>query len=126
MFSILILPEGTFTGANVNTIVLFFEKGKKTKNIWLYELSLDRNLGKSKPLTLKDLEEFNNYALEKKISSKSWVLDNSKLNDLFTISIVNPNKKIKEDSRTVKEIIEEIEKLNKDSEASLNEIKKLL
>jgi type I restriction enzyme M protein len=32
---VLDLPGGTFTGAGVKTVVLFFEKGKPTKKTWL-------------------------------------------------------------------------------------------
>ena len=40
------MPKGTFQGAGVQTVVLFFEKGKSTKNIWYYQLNLNRNLEK--------------------------------------------------------------------------------
>ncbi len=58
LHTVLDLPGGTFTGAGVKTVVLFFEKGKPTQNIWFYQLNLDRNLGKTNPLNENDLEEF--------------------------------------------------------------------
>ncbi|MDA3800383.1 MAG: N-6 DNA methylase [Kiritimatiellae bacterium] len=58
LHTVLDLPGGTFTGAGVKTVVLFFEKGKPTKKTWFYQLNLDRNLGKTNPLSEKDLEEF--------------------------------------------------------------------
>jgi type I restriction enzyme M protein len=58
LHTVLDLPGGTFTGAGVKTVVLFFEKGKATKNVWYYQLNLDRNLGKTNPLNEKDLEDF--------------------------------------------------------------------
>jgi hypothetical protein len=39
-------------------VVLFFEKGKATKETWFYQLNLDRNLGKTNPLNEQDLAEF--------------------------------------------------------------------
>jgi type I restriction enzyme M protein len=44
--------------AGVKTVVLFFEKGKATKETWFYQLNLDRNLGKTNPLNEQDLAEF--------------------------------------------------------------------
>ena len=46
LHTVLDLPGGTFTGAGVKTVVLFFEKGSPTKKVWYYQLNLDRNLGK--------------------------------------------------------------------------------
>ena len=37
---------------------LFFEKGNATKNVWFYQLNLDRNLGKTNALNEKDLADF--------------------------------------------------------------------
>jgi len=48
LHTVLDLPGGVFSGAGVKTVVLFFEKGKPTKNVWFYQLNLDRNLGKTK------------------------------------------------------------------------------
>ena len=58
LHTVLDLPGGTFTGAGVKTVVLFFEKGKPTQKTWFYQLNLDRNLGKTNPLNEKDLAEF--------------------------------------------------------------------
>jgi type I restriction enzyme M protein len=57
-------PEGTFSGAGVKTVVLFFEKGTKTPKVWFYWLDPStssghaRNLGKTHPLNDADLAEF--------------------------------------------------------------------
>ena len=51
-------PSGTFQGAGVKTVVLFFEKGTKTRRIWYYQLDPGRNLGKTNPLNDADLAEF--------------------------------------------------------------------
>ena len=42
LHTVLDLPGGTFTGAGVKTVVLFFEKGSSTKKVWFYQLNLDR------------------------------------------------------------------------------------
>src|SRR6202790_5766105 len=38
LHTVLDLPGGTFQGAGVKTVVLFFEKGTKTRKIWFYQL----------------------------------------------------------------------------------------
>jgi len=52
------LPRGTFTGAGVKTVMLFFEKDTSTKKVWFYQLNLDRNLGKINSLNKNDLADF--------------------------------------------------------------------
>jgi type I restriction enzyme M protein len=51
-------PGGTFQGAGVKTVVLFFEKGAPTRKVWYYQLDPGRNLGKTNPLNDDDLAEF--------------------------------------------------------------------
>ena len=51
-------PCGTFLGAGVKTVVLFFEKGAPTRKIWYYHLDPGRSLGKTNPLNDDDLKEF--------------------------------------------------------------------
>ena len=50
LHSILDMPSGTFLGAGVKTVMLFFNKGESTKNIWYYQLDPGRNMGKNNPL----------------------------------------------------------------------------
>ena len=64
----------------MQTVVLIFQKGKPTKNIWYYQLNLDRNLGKTNALNIKDLEEFVNFSKNKEVSKNSWSLDINNIN----------------------------------------------
>ena len=73
--AVLVLPGGVFTGAGVNTVVLFFEKGKSTEKVWFYQLNLLRNLGKSNSLNENDLTEFISLFNERKESQNSWSID---------------------------------------------------
>ncbi len=58
LHTVLDCPGGTFQGAGVKTVVLFFEKGAPTRKIWFYQLDPGRNLGKTNPLNDDDLAEF--------------------------------------------------------------------
>jgi type I restriction enzyme M protein len=75
LHTVLDLPGGTFTGAGVKTVVLFFEKGKPTQKTWFYSLNLDRNLGKTNPLNVNDLAEFVELQKTFADSENSWSID---------------------------------------------------
>ncbi len=127
LHTILDMPAGTFQGAGVKTVVLFFEKGTPTNSIWYYQLNLDRNLGKTNALNEKDLEEFVNFSKSKKESENSWNLNINNINkDTWSLAVSNPNKVEEVDKRTPEEIIEEIEELDLEANKALQEIKELL
>ena len=66
------MPGGTFLGAGVKTVVLFFTKGELTKNIWYYQLQPGRNMGKGNPLNDEDMKEFIALQKTKPETEKSW------------------------------------------------------
>jgi type I restriction enzyme M protein len=72
LHTILDLPGGTFTGAGVKTVVLFFQKGEPTKNIWYYQLNPGRNMGKTNPLNDKDMDAFVALQKTKPETEQSW------------------------------------------------------
>jgi type I restriction enzyme M protein len=123
LHTILDLPGGAFTGAGVKTIVLFFEKGEATRDVWYYQLNLDRNLGKTNPLNENDLADFVNLQKTKALSDNSWLVN---LRDIdqstFDLSVKNPNKKEETALRSPKEILDEMKDLDKESDKILNEI----
>jgi type I restriction enzyme M protein len=127
LHTILDMPGGTFLGAGVKTVVLFFEKGVSTKKIWYYQLNLDRNLGKTNPLNEKDLEEFIKLQKDKKNSPNSWIVKIGDVNtDTYDLSVKNPNAKEETPLREPKEILKEIVALDKESEDILKSIKELV
>lgn len=127
LHTILDLPGGTFTGAGVKTVVLFFKKGSPTKKVWYYQLNLDRNLGKTNPLNEDDLAEFIELQKDFKKSNNSWSINVRDIDEsTFDLSVRNPNKKEEDPLRDSKEIIKEIEKLNSENQEILNSIKELL
>jgi type I restriction enzyme M protein len=94
LHTILDLPGGTFTGAGVKTVVLFFEKGSATRKIWYYQLNLDRNLGKTNPLNESDLEEFIRLQTTKSNSKNCWTVKISEVEKTnYDLSVKNPAQK---------------------------------
>src|SRR5690606_36736082 len=113
--TVLDLPGGTFTGAGVKTVVLFFEKGKPTRNVWFYQLNLDRNLGKTNPLNENDLAEFVELQKTFADSENAWTV-NLKDTDqnTFDLSVKNPNKKEVVHLRSPHEILELMKALDEE------------
>ena len=127
LHTVLDLPSGVFAGAGVKTVVLFFEKGTTTRNIWYYQLNLDRNLGKTYPLNENDLAEFVELEKIKANSKNSWQVNISDVDtDTFELSVKNPNTKETEELRSPLDILKEIEKLDKECASILENIRELL
>ena len=126
LHTILDLPAKVFT-AGVKTVVLFFKKGQPTKDIWYYQLNLDRTLGKTNPLNEKDLEQFVELYKKRSNTENSWLIN---LKDIDTnnwdLTASNPNKKDITDKRTPEQILDEIEKIDEEINESLLKIKKEL
>ena len=117
LHTVLDLPGGTFTGAGVKTVVLFFEKGKPTQKVWFYQLNLDRNLGKTNPLIENDLAEF--VSLQKTFadSENSWTINVKDIDQsTFDLSVKNPNKQEVVRLRSPHEILEEMKILDEEAE----------
>jgi type I restriction enzyme M protein len=55
LHTVLDLPGGTFTGAGVKTVVLFFEKGKPTQKVWFYSAEPRPQFGQDQPTQRKRL-----------------------------------------------------------------------
>jgi len=127
LHTVLDLPGGTFTGAGVKTVILFFVKGIQTKKIWYYQLNLDRNLGKTNSLNEKDLADFLELQKTKADSENSWSVDVFSIDkDTFDLSVKNPNKGEEEALRDPKEILEEMKRLDKGSEAIIDSIFRII
>ena len=127
LHTVLDLPGGTFTGAGVKTVVLFFEKGKATNETWFYQLNLDRNLGKTNPLNEQDLAEFVELQKTQTESENSWKIKISDIDQTtFDLSAKNPNTPIDAPLRSPEEILKEMAELDKESAKVLNSILDLL
>ena len=127
LHTILDCPSGTFQGAGVKTVVLFFKKGEPTKKIWYYQLKPGRNMGKTNPLNEKDLEEFIKLQKKFEYSELSWSVEVSTVNhETWDLSVKNPNSNEEVLHQSPEEIITEIEKLDIENQAILQRIKELL
>ncbi len=127
LHTILDMPGGTFQGAGVKTVVLFFEKGSATRKVWYYQLVPGRNMGKTNPLNDADLAEFVELSETQANSPKSWSVDAASI-DLatFDLSVKNPNGGEAIAHRSPQDIMEEIAALDAESVEVLANIRALL
>lgn len=127
LHTVLDCPGGTFQGAGVKTVVLFFDKGAPTRKTWFYQLDPGRNLGKTNPLNDDDLAEFIKLQKTFADSPKSWTVDAKSIDQAtFDLSVKNPDGGELVKHRSPKEIIEEIVELDAESAKILGNIKTLL
>jgi type I restriction enzyme M protein len=127
LHTVLDMPGGTFTGAGVKTVVLFFDKGAPTKKVWFYSLNLDRNLGKTNPLNENDMAEFVKLQKGKKDSDNSWSVNVKEIDqETYDLSVKNPNKNDEVVLREPKAILKEIAELDKESAKILKEVSALV
>jgi type I restriction enzyme M protein len=127
LHTVLDMPGGTFQGAGVRTVVLFFEKGAPTRKIWFYKLDPGRNFGKTNPLNDADLRDF--VALQAKFgdSDNSWKVDAKSIDRAtYALSVKNPNKAEQTTLRDPKDIIAEMAALDVESAKILVGIGKML
>jgi len=144
LHTILDCPSGTFIGAGVKTVVLFFEKvkpfdavpfdfaqgtgtplfsqgkplteGMATQKIWYYQLDPGRSLGKTNALNDDDLREFVELQATFAESEKSWLVDITDIDQVtFDLSVKNPNKAEASTLREPQEILDEIAALDAES-----------
>ena len=93
LHTVLDVPNGSFQGSGVKTVVLFFEKGAPTRNIWFCKPDVGRNLGKTNPLNDDDLKDFVALQARFKDSENSWTVDVKSINKTtYDIPVKNPNK----------------------------------
>ncbi len=127
LHTVLDCPSGTFIGAGVKTVVLFFEKGSATRKTWYYQLDPGRNMGKTNPLNDGDLSEFVELQAKFADSDKSWSVDVSGIDqESFDLSVNNPNATEAAPLRDPEEIIAEIVKLDTESAEILGKIRGML
>src|ERR1019366_4326235 len=127
LHTVLDCPSGTFQGAGVKTVALFFEKGSKTRKIWYYKLDPGRNMGKTNPLNDDDLSEFTALHKRKAETAKSWSIAAKDIDaETYDLSVKNPNEPEAAAHRSPTEILDEIAALDLESAKVLANIRAML
>ena len=107
LHTIVKLPQSTFHPATVPTNLLFFEKGKKTKEIWFYQHELPLNqksYSKTKPIRFDEFINLTRWWNKREKNYNAWKVN---VNDLinFDLDVKNPNKKPEKKIENIEEAI---------------------
>jgi len=117
-------PQGTFQGAGVKTVVLFFEKGRPTREIWYYQLDPGRSLGKTNALTDDDFAEFVAQYDARPTTARAWRVQVADIDKTtWDLSVKNPAVPQGEAVRSPAEIADAIAALDDEGAAILAEIR---
>jgi type I restriction enzyme M protein len=117
LHTIVRLPNGVFNPyTGIRTNLLFFDKGKPTKEIWYFEHPLPKGYktyNKGKPIQIKefDLEkEWWKDRENKKFVNNCWKVSIEEIQKTnYNLDINNPNGKEEEEGLSSKEILEKLE-----------------
>lgn len=127
LHTVLDMPGGTFLGAGVKTVTLFFQKGEPTKKIWYYQLDPGRNMGKTNPLNDNDMSSFIELQKTKPETEQSWNLRVADIDEAtMDLSVKNPNTPEESPLRAPTEILSEMESLDAETNSILQSIKELI
>src|SRR5690606_37379147 len=127
LHTILDMPGGTFLGAGVKTVVLFFHKGEPTRKIWYYQMDPGRNMGKTNPLNDKDMESFVELQKTKPETEQSWNVNVADIDEAtFDLSVKNTNTPDEAPLRSPEDILAEMESLDAETNKILQSIKELI
>lgn len=107
------LPQSVFAPyATVNTNLIFFEKGKQTKEIWYYEHSLPEGYkaySKTKPIRIEEFEGVKEWWNNRIESETAWKVPIETIIEKgYDLDVKNPNKKVEEVTYNRGEIITKI------------------
>jgi len=107
------LPQSVFAPyATVNTNLIFFEKGKSTKEIWYYEHTLpegQKAYSKTKPIRIEEFNPIKDWWNNRTESEVSWKVSmNTIIDRNYDLDIKNPNTKIEEIRLDRNEILNEL------------------
>lgn len=124
------LPQSVFAPyATVNTNLIFFEKGKPTKEIWYYEHTLpegQKAYSKTKPIRIEEFNPIKDWWNNRTESEVSWKVPMQTVIDRnYDLDIKNPNKVVEEVVYDRKAIINKIEHNQSKISEILEELKSL-
>jgi type I restriction enzyme M protein len=131
LHTIVRLPLGVFNPyTNINTNVLFFEKGKSTQEVWYYQHKHPvgvKNYNKTKPINIKEFDAEKKWWNNRVENDNAWrvSIDEIKARD-YNLDIKNPKSQVQKELESSEVILERLNSSNKVVSELLNEISKIL
>ncbi|MBA5850267.1 SAM-dependent DNA methyltransferase [Clostridium sp. cel8] len=131
LHTIVRLPNGVFAPyTDINTNLLFFEKGKSTKEIWYFEHPLPKGYKKytkTKPIRHEEFELEKQWWNNRKENQYAWKVSIEEIKGRnYNLDIKNSNKQTEEFVPSTNELIDRIDKNLEKSKNLLYELKGVL
>jgi len=119
LHTIIRLPNSVFEPyASVATNILFFEKGKPTREVWYYEHKLpegQKSYSKTKPIQLEEFNPIKAWWNNREENGNVWKVSIDEIKDRgYDLDIKNPIKEEEQKEYSSKELLEKIKKTNSD------------
>jgi type I restriction enzyme M protein len=127
LHTIIRLPNSVFQPyATVATNLLFFEKGKPTKDVWYYEHRMPEDYkaySKTRPIQVKEFEPIKKWWNKRKESEVAWKVNIKTIIERgYDLDIKNPTKKEEEQEHTSAELMEMLKNSFKKSNHLLDQL----
>lgn len=121
------LPQSVFAPyATVNTNLIFFEKGKPTKEIWYYEHTLpegQKAYSKTKPIRIEEFNLIKDWWNNRTESEVSWKVSMKTIVDRnYDLDIKNPNKIAEEVELNIGKILSTLKAENNKVSSIIHEL----
>lgn len=140
LHTILKLPTGIFYAQGVKTNVLFFEKGKPTKEVWTYDYRTGiKHTLVQNPLKRSDLDEFVDFYCEGHFEDREESFSETNPNGRwkkYSIEQINKDESLnlsfkwivdeEEDEKEISDYLAELEQISNDLSASISNLKQIL
>ena len=128
LHTIIRLPNSVFQPyATVATNLLFFDKGKPTKEVWYYEHRLpegQKSYSKTKPIRLEEFKPIKEWWNKREENEVAWKVDIKTIIERgYDLDIKNPNRQEEVHEYTSTELIQMLEKSMLKSNELLNQLK---
>ncbi|WP_411029346.1 N-6 DNA methylase [Spongiimicrobium sp. 3-5] len=131
LHTIVRLPKGVFNPyTGINTNLLFFDKGKPTKEIWYYEMPYPKgikNFSRSRPIDIKHFDDIKKWWKGRKENQFAWKVSIDEIKERnFNLDIKNTHVSIAEKVFTTEELLVKMDTSFQKSATLLSKIKKAL
>jgi len=125
LFALISLPRGLFkaVGTGNKTDLLFFERGKPTRDVWYYEVQ--GHYTRTRPIKDSDLGDCWQKFQKRTASKLSWIVPAEKLQN-YNLTAKNPNREKDLSHKSPAELVRKIEVKENKIGKILAEIKKIL
>ena len=131
LHTIVLLPNSVFQPyASVATNLLFFEKGKPTKNIWYWEHKLperQKAYSKTNPIQLSEFDNLRKWWKKRNENEQAWLVPIKEIVESgYNLDIKNPSKAEEEHQYSSKELLKMLHNSFSENENILVSLKKEL